>query len=608
MVWAGIAERLRQGGLGAAAVVCALAAASPGLAETSIRFTLPGAGDSLSDELRAASAVAQAQANGTTDAQDLFAAARSEYARLLGVLYARGHYSAVIRVLVDGREAAGIAPLDAPARIDRIEVIVDPGPTFAFGTARIAPLPRGVTPPPDFAPGKTAESGRITGAAEAGIEAWRDRGHAKARVTAQDIVADHAARRLDADLRLDPGPRLRFGPLTVTGNERMRLNRIIAIAGLPEGRRFSPATLDRVADRLRRTGIFSSVTLTEGEAILPPDLLPIGLAVAEQKPRRYSLGGELSSLDGATLSASWLHRNLAGGGERLRLYGEIAQIGAQESGIDYTIGLTLERPATFTPDTTVGVSLELSHLDEDDYTGDTGTLGLTATQYVSSKLTLRAALQYDFQQISDLTGNYTYRTVALPVGLLWDSRDKPLDARKGSYLDAEAKPFFTIGDNSDAGLRLRADARGYLSPGTADRVTFAARLQAGAVFGPGLLDTPRGELFYSGGAGTVRGQPYQSLGVSILRSDFEIGGQAFLGASAEARLRITDTIGAVAFFDWGHVGGLNFFDDLGDSHSGAGLGLRYDTGVGPIRLDIAAPVSGGTGDGAQIYIGIGQAF
>ena len=41
---------------------------------------------------------------------------------------------------------------------------------------------------------------------------------------------------------------------------------------------------------------------------------------------------------------------------------------------------------------------------------------------------------------------------------------------------------------------------------------------------------------------------------------------------------------------------------------GTGLGLRYDTGFGPIRFDVATPVAGDTGDGVQIYIGIGQAF
>ena len=154
-------------------------------------------------------------------------------------------------------------------------------------------------------------------------------------------------------------------------------------------------------------------------------------------------------------------------------------------------------------------------------------------------------------------------------------------------------------------MRIKADGRIFRSFGNDDRVTLAARVQVGAVLGASLLGTPRADLFYSGGGGTVRGQPYQSLGVSVLRADFQTGGQAFLGASVEARVRVTDRIGVVGFYDWGHVGGLDFFDDLGGSHSGAGLGLRYDTGFGPIRLDLAAPVSGDTGKGVQVYVGIG---
>ena len=72
---------------------------------------------------------------------------------------------------------------------------------------------------------------------------------------------------------------------------------------------------------------------------------------------------------------------------------------------------------------------------------------------------------------------------------------------------------------------------------------------------------------------------------------------------------MTDAIGAVAFADWGYVGLDSVPGTSGDSHSGAGLGLRYNTGIGPIRLDVAVPVSGETdGSDYHLYIGIGQAF
>jgi translocation and assembly module TamA len=119
------------------------------------------------------------------------------------------------------------------------------------------------------------------------------------------------------------------------------------------------------------------------------------------------------------------------------------------------------------------------------------------------------------------------------------------------------------------------------------------------------LQTPRDNLFYSGGGGTVRGQAYQSLGVTVNDggTDIGIGGNQFLAGSLEARVRVTETIGVVGFVDMGLVG-LQGGDS--DWHGGAGVGLRYATGVGPVRLDLAGPIHGGTG--IQIYVGLGQAF
>ncbi len=135
----------------------------------------------------------------------------------------------------------------------------------------------------------------------------------------------------------------------------------------------------------------------------------------------------------------------------------------------------------------------------------------------------------------------------------------------------------------------------------------AGRIQAGRAFGQPAANTHPEYLFYSGGGGTVRGHPYQSLSIDAGGGD-TIGGRAFLGLSGEVRYKINDSFGAVAFVDGGWLGAENFFDAGSGSHIGAGLGVRYYTGLGPIRLDVAAPVRGGTGKGLQIYLGIGQAF
>ncbi|MGB8812870.1 MAG: autotransporter assembly complex family protein [Paracoccaceae bacterium] len=591
--------------------VFTLLLSTPGaFALDAIEFGVSGAADSLEKDLRSASLLLAAEQDGLVEAQDVFAAAQAEYGRLIGALYAQGYYSPVINILIDGREAAAIPPLDVPTRIGRVQVFVKTGPAFVFSTARVAPLAPDTHLPEEFAPGKTAQSGLIKDAVQVAVDGWREIGHAKAAPTGQKIVADHARQTLAADIALGPGPRLRFGPLVITGQDRMRVNRIRKIAGLPEGEVFDPRELARSAERLRRTGVFRSVSLTEDDAITAPDLLGITATVVEEKPRRYSIGAEVASFEGLTLSGYWLHRNLMGGGERLKVEGEVANIGAQTSGVDYRLGATLDRPATLTPDTTLSFHIEVAHLDDEDFTSDQGGVGFSFSHVFTDRLSARVGLDYNYADVRDASGEFIYRNLALPLGVTWDTRDKKLDAKKGFFVDAEVKPFLGFG-TTDSGARLTLDARAYRTFGAKDRVTFAGRVQAGAVFGASLQGTPRDYLFYSGGGGTVRGQPYQSLGVNVLRafgSEYKTGGATFLGASVEVRAKVTNKIGVVGFLDVGQIGAVDFFDQTSDWHAGAGLGVRYDTGFGPIRLDVAAPVGGTTGEGVQIYVGIGQSF
>jgi translocation and assembly module TamA len=569
-----------------------------------------GENDELTRLVNSASLLRSLSDQGQTDPQDLVAAARADYGRILGALYARGFYSVVIRIGIDGREAASIRALEVPSSISVITLAVDPGPPFALGQTRIAPLAPDTEFPPAFAEGRPAESGVVSDAVATSIRAWRNAGHAKAAVADQKVIADHREARLGVDVVLDPGPNLRFGPLAVDGAQRMREARIIRIAGLPSGESFSETELRKAETRLRRTGIFSAVTLTEDEQITAPDLLGITAQIVEQKPRRYSLGAELSTIDGVSLSGSWLHRNLWGGGERLEFEAGVTNIGSDISGVDYGFSVTLDRPATLTPDTTAGLVFRFAHADEVDYSLDGVEFGLAFSQVFSDQLSARAGLTYAYVKGSDPNGDFEYQSIALPLGVTWDRRDVPVNATRGFFLDAEVKPFLGLNDTK-SGVRATFDGRVYRAIGADARFVVAARLQGGAVAGPDLLDVPRDQLFYSGGGGTVRGQPYRSLGVLVpldTGTDFLIGGKYFVGGSLELRTKVTEKIGVVGFFDAGSVGADGFLDDSAQSHAGAGLGLRYDTAIGPVRFDVATPVSGDTGDGVQFYIGLGQAF
>lgn len=577
------------------------------LAQTSIKFATPGASKDLRRSLLGSSLLFQATKENLTDPEELLAAAQADYGRLLGVLYENAHYGGVITILVDGVEAASIAPLAAPSRIARIDVQVAPGPVYRFGQSTVRPLARRTELPEDFAVGSPASTDIIRQAADAAVDGWRAEGHAKASVAEQRLVARHADRKFLADIVIEPGPKLTFGRVSVVGNRAVRSRRILTIAGIPEGRTFDPKEVERATRRLRRTGSFRSVTVEEAAVVAPGDTLPLTLSVSEQTPRRFGFGAEYSTVEGIALSAFWLHRNLLGGAERFRVDGEIAGLGGETGGIDYRAGVRFERPATPRADVDLFTSLEFEQLDEPDFRSNTAEFQLGFTRYATDDLVVNFGLGYLYSDVTDNFGQETYSLITLPLGATYERRDNALNPKDGYFIDLEMTPFHGLSGTTD-GIQTVLDMRGYESFGTDDRLTFAARIQLGSLFGPDLLESPPIYRFFSGGGGTVRGQDYQSLAID-LGGGQRSGGRSFLGLSGEIRQSVTENIEVVGFFDWGYIGSEAFPDLSGDSHSGAGLGLRYNTGIGPIRLDVATPISGDTpASNFYIYVGIGQAF
>lgn len=573
---------------------------------TEFRLSAPGVGDSLTEKLSGGSLTLETAGRDDLTPQDILAAARADYARLIGVMYEAGRYGPIISIKIDGREASAIPPLEAPDRIDKVLISVDPGPAFLFDRAEMAPLAPGTELPDGFRRGALARAKTIRRASEAGIDGWRAIGHAKAQVIGETITADHAKQALEARIDLAPGPRLRLGELIPQGKSRVRRDRIRDIAGLPEGEVFDPEELERAGTRLRRTGAFQSVALQEAARANPDDTLDIGAKIVDAKPRRIGFGAELSSLEGLSLSGFWLHRNLLGGAERFRIDAEVGGIGGDSGGLDYQLKTRFDRPATFTPDTSLYLEGELAEEDEPDYRERRAMVGAGLSHVFSDNLTGEAGIAYQYTEIDDDLGSRTIEHILLPTSLTWDTRDDPLDARDGLYFSVEATPFVGV-DQSVSGTRIYSDARGYLALDPNDRVIFAARAQLGSVNGADLTEVPPGMLFFSGGAGTVRGQPYQSLAVD-LGGGKRLGGRSFFALSGEVRTDLKGKFGAVAFADTGFVGQDSWGTRNGDWHSGAGLGLRYDTGIGPIRVDIATPLDDDAGEDFELYIGIGQAF
>ncbi len=587
------------------ALWCALAAPAQALT-VDLRFDGPEP-DGLRSKVADASGLLSVPDLAGAQADDVLALAQADYARIVAALYDQSFYSGVVNITADGREVATLDPFNPPRSVAQVLIRVRAGPAFTFGRIRIGPLAPGSTPPPGLVRGQRAFADVVRSATQQAGDDWRAAGHAMVDVADVDIVANHASATLDVTVALKPGPLVVFGDVVIRGETAVRPDRVRKIMGLSKGARYDPALIAAGAARLRKTGVFKSVSVREDDRLGPGNSLDVLVSLVDQKPRRIGVGLEASTTDGGRFSAFWLHRNVLGRADRLTVDVEASQLffGGMEP--DYSLSFRIARPAAFGPNSTVYVGGKARLLAEPAFKSKDAFLSFGATRQQTDRLVLGAELGLQYSQITDrtVTPNTEQRFVvgSFDLTATLDQRDDPLDAKSGYYLQARIKPFYEF-EFDNEGLQLGIDGRIYTPVSQRDDLTFALRAQAQTTLGLPQGQTPTNYLFYSGGAGTVRGQGYQSLGATPAAASQ--GGQAFAGLSTELRWSVTDTLGLVGFVDAGFVGQDGF--DQGQVHTGAGLGVRYKTPLGPIRFDIAAPVSGPGGDGVQLYLGIGQSF
>jgi translocation and assembly module TamA len=597
-----------------------------------VTFTVAAGDDEdIEDTLKGASNLWRNREEPASGASGLLAAARGDYRRLLGTLYAQGRYGPTISILVDGRQASDLAPdavLGSPANV---VVSIDPGPVFTFGQAAIvnqAPPPTErrdrVDLPQDngFVPGEVARSGVILQAENLSVEAWRQQGFAKAQVVERRVEAAHNTNTLDATLLLEPGRRAAYGPITVQGTERMNADYVAYMTDLPRGQEFDPDDIKRANDRLARLEVFRSQRIEEGEAIDANGELPLAVILQERPLRRFGVGASYSTLDGAGVETYWQHRNLFGRAERLRLEARVAGIGAEVTdrarddgessrfdprSFTYRIGATFTRPGVFTPDTDFVTSIIGEREVLDPYTRTAVTAQVGFTHIFSPELSGSLFLSGGPSRFDDDLGSREFVTVGLPGTLAYDTRDNAADATEGVFVEAMVEPFFEF-NYGNAVARATVEGRAYYGFGDDNRIVAAGRLKIGSLVGSGIAETPPDRLFFAGGGGSVRGYEYRGIGVETFDGGL-IGGRSLIEGSAELRARVTDSIGLVGFVDAGYVGAESFPDFAEELKVGAGVGLRYLTGLGPIRADVAVPLNPGRNDPSfAFYIGIGQAF
>ncbi|MCX8996934.1 autotransporter assembly complex protein TamA [Rhizobiaceae bacterium BDR2-2] len=572
----------------------------------------PGAESDLLETLQNASELYNGREDPVSGDLGVVVKARDDRERLIAALYENARYGGVVRVSVAGQDIDSLPPNPTFPRNRPVpvRVTVEPGPVFRLGHIHLEGEAAGRNPVDlGLEPGGEAGSLRILRAGERLVAAFRNEGRPLARLDRREVVADHATQTVDVTLAATGGPVAPVGSVTVTGTEKVDSGFVRDYSRLNAGQPFSPEDMKKAADRLRNLSVFSSVTIKEANALAPDGTIPVSIEVAEGKHRYFGFGAQMSTTDGAGLSGYWGHRNLFGKAETLKFEGSVSRLGetTDVTGLDYLAGVTFSKPGIFVPEARLDASIIAKTEHPDTYEANSITAATSITYELNDRDTVSGGGEIDWSKTTDAFGENEYLTVSLPVTAKRDARDNKLDPANGYTVSLAAKPSYEINGGTFFSS-VEGTVTGYKGLGENNRVVLAGKGALGTLIGTDdLAKIPTTRRFFAGGGGSVRGYSYQEISPYNDAGD-ATGGRSYALASAEVRIKVTETIGVVPFIDAGTVS-TEMVPDFSDIRAGAGLGVRYSTPFGPLRLDVAVPLNkydNGTKYG--IYAGIGQAF
>ncbi|HEY4987183.1 MAG TPA: BamA/TamA family outer membrane protein, partial [Bradyrhizobium sp.] len=236
--------------------------------------------------------------------------------------------------------------------------------------------------------------------------------------------------------------------------------------------------------------------------------------------------------------------------------------------------------------------------------------GVFLRRKFSSELTGSAGLTGTHDEVEQEGIDRTYELISLPLIATYDTTGlaNPLvDPLNGYRASLNVTPTMAFGATNQTFVMLQASGSAYFDLFDDGQSVLALRGLAASIQGASNVDVPPDQRLYLGGSGSVRGFRYQSIGPRFADQN-PIGATSVDAASIEFRQRILDDWGVAAFVDAGQAS-LESTPFNGDINVGVGIGARYYTQVGAIRLDVAVPVTQyNNRDSFEVYIGLGQAF
>jgi translocation and assembly module TamA len=495
-------------------------------------------------------------------------------------------------------------------------ITATPGQVYTLGSVTVQAAP---TVPPGLIErelplrvGDPIEAERVQGA-EANVSLRLPQmGYPFAEVGERDILLDESTHTGDYTLPVETGPRSSFGGFVVEGRRQVfGADHIDVLARFERGEIYDSRMVDDLRDALVATSLFSVVTVEPvktGE-VGPEGTEVVNLVVTQTAGRPRTIAGELgySTGQGLRVEGSWTHRNMFPPEGALGFTGVI---GTQEQ----SATASFRRSNWRQRDRTLSFGIGANHFDYAAYESLTGAITARVsydstpiwqkrwTYFYGVEIVGSNEDRYNFNRMARDRG--TYLITALPTFLGFDSSDDLLNPTRGFRIKANASPELSVRGAARPYARLMAEGTAYYP--VTQSIVLAGRARVASIPGVERDDLPPSRRYYAGGGGSVRGFGYQELGPRSPDGK-PVGGRSLVEFAVEARYRFGN-FGIVPFVDAGQVY-EGVYPTGKNMRFGAGIGGRFYTNFGPLRVDVATPINRQPGESkVSLYISIGQAF
>ena len=539
--------------------------------------------------------------------------AESDIPPILQILHGQGYYDAVVITDLTERRTSTIVTVQANL-----------GPLYRLGQYRLKSVSEHpeaerflsgnpIEPDPDLqleeialedfglALGKPALAKQLLESQETLLSLLFAHGYPLARIEDKAYVADQSQKVVNVTLYINSGPKLVFGPTTITGLEKTRESFVLGKIGWAEGDDFDPEEVEKTREALTKTRLFSTIHLSPSE--LPKDnTIPIDLALTESKHRSVSVGLSYNTDLGPGVSTGWEHRNMRGLGEKLSVRGEVEDKNQQAKAV-------YRKPDFRQIDQDLLGTLSFQRQVTDTYSERTYRATATLERKISERFSTAFGAGIKHINTTNSDNNSSPTLLTIPLRLRWSNVDDVLEPTHGATFLIKAYPQASVPKGELTYLK-QIHTASYYRPLTRNKnLIFAGKVTLGSITGATRLEVPPPDRFYAGSESLLRG--YQRLTVSPLDMDSKpIGGRSLLVSNCELRLRAGEDIGWVAFFESGNVYESSWPRLSAPNLKSAGIGFRYHTPVGPVRVDIAFPLDRrpGVDESWELYLNLGQAF